>query len=235
MQTLVIPKTPKTIKVLIYSNIALYLVAFIATKFDVDLYNLLGAVPFLIIKKYYVWQLITYMFLHAGIFHLLFNTLMLWMLGTELASLWGRSFFIKYYFLCGLGAGICVVALSLLDQRMYMVPTIGSSGAIFGLLLAYGINFKNRILYIFGLIPVKASILVLILGAVELLSLFSESNSSISHIAHLGGLLTGLLYLKIKDIEKKLLAKKYLKLKDKRHLHIVDIDKDGPQDPKLWN
>ena len=232
MPAFVFPKTPKTIKSLIYINIIIYVLAIIGTKLNIDLYNILGAVPYLIIKKYFIWQLVSYMFIHATVSHLFFNMLMLWMLGTELYNLWGKSFFIKYYFLCGIGAGLCVIALSFVDKSMVLTPTVGSSGAIFALLLAYGLAFKDRIMYVLGLFPVKAGILVLILGAVELLSMFSEDKSSISHIAHLGGLFTGFAYLKIKDLEKKLLVKKYSKLKNKYRLHVVETK---PQDPKQWN
>ncbi len=234
MSNLRFPKTPKTIKVIIYVNVIVYIASFISERFGLDLSLIFGATPVLIIEKYFLWQLFTYMFVHANIFHLLLNLLMLWMLGTELYYLWGRNFFIKYYFICGLGGGISILLMSFVDQRTALIPTVGSSGAIFGLLLAYGITFKNKLLYVLGLFPVKAGILVIILGAVEFFSLFSNKDSSISHIAHLGGLITGLAYLKIKELEKKLTAKKYSKLKE-RYKVVVDnrdIDNDNP---KLWN
>jgi len=201
-----IPKTPKTIKILIYINVALYLLSLVFLAFGINLSMLFGVVPYLVLKKYYVWQFITYMFMHGSVFHLLFNMLMLWMLGTELYIIWGNRFFLKYYFICGLGAGIAVVLLSFLNTPSFTIPTIGSSGAIFGLLLAYGIIFKNRVLYVFGLIPVKANKLVLIMGAIELVSLLSQENSSISHLAHLGGLLTGFIYLRFKTWQRKNIA-----------------------------
>ena len=236
MKTLMQAKTPRTIKLLIYINIFFYIAATILIRFNIDLYQLLGAVPKLIIERYFFWQIFTYMFMHAGIFHLFLNMLMLWMFGVELYKVWGNKFFIKYYLLCGIGGGVSVILLSLADTNMYLVPTVGSSGAIFGLLLAYGITFKNRSLYVFGLFPIKAGKLVIILGIIELFSMFSaDSNSSISHIAHLGGLLTGLSYLKLKDLEKKILAKRYLKLKDRYKLHIVETNDDDIKKPKIWN
>lgn len=206
--TFSIPKTPRTIKILIYINVGLYILSLILLSLGINLSTLLGVVPYLVLEKYYAWQFLTYMFMHGSIFHLLFNMLMLWMLGTELYLVWGNRFFLKYYFICGIGAGLAVVFLSFLNSSSYTIPTIGSSGAIFGLLLAYGIIFKNRVLYVFGLIPVKASKLVMIMGAIELISLFSQENSSISHLAHLGGLLTGFLYLRFKTWQKKAASKR---------------------------
>ena len=203
-----IPKTPKTIKVLIYVNVALYIISLVSLTFGINLSMLLGVVPYLVLQKYYAWQFFTYMFMHGSLFHLLFNMLMLWMLGTELYLLWGNRFFLKYYFICGIGAGIAVVLLSFLNAASWTIPTIGSSGAIFGLLLAYGIIFKNKVLYMFGLVPVKASNLVIIMGAIELVSLLTQENSSISHLAHLGGLLTGFIYLMFKTWKRKTAAKK---------------------------
>ena len=203
-----IPKTPQTIKILIYINASLYILSLIFLIFGVNLSTLLGVVPYLVLKKYYAWQFVTYMFMHGSIFHLLFNMLMLWMLGTELYIVWGNKFFLKYYFICGIGAGLAVVFLSFLNKASFITPTIGSSGAIFGLLLAYGVIFKNKVLYVFGLVPVKANKLVIIMGAIELVSLLSQENPSISHLAHLGGLLTGLIYLRFKTWQRNKAAKK---------------------------
>ncbi len=235
-----IPKTPRTIKLLIYINAALYLIYLVCLAANINITMLFGIVPYLVLKKYYAWQFVTYMFLHGNIFHLLFNMLMLWMLGIELYKVWGRSFFIKYYFICGIGAGLSVVLLAFLNPSSFMIPTIGSSGAIFGLLLAYGSIFKNKVLYVFGLIPVKALKLVVIMGAIELVSLFSQEQSSISHLAHLGGLITGLLYLRAKTWQRTLKIKKYQRWqnspKDSNNVISVDFekDKDRPSN-KMWN
>jgi len=209
MLTFQMPKTPKTIKTLIYINAAVYILMSIAGLFGLDFGFLLGVVPYLILKKHFVWQIFTYMFVHGGIFHLLLNMLMLWMFGSELHKLWGTRFFLKYYFICGIGAGITVVLLSFITPSTMMTTTVGSSGAIFGLFLAYGLIFKDRMLFVFGIIPVKALKLVFIMAAIELIALLSQGDSSISHLAHLGGLLTGYVYLKSKDMERKFRARKF--------------------------
>jgi membrane associated rhomboid family serine protease len=154
--------------------------------------RLLGLVPALVWKKFYLWQLATYLFLHGGAFHLLFNLFALWMFGRELEAIWGQREFLKYYFLCGIGAGILTVLLTWNS----MVPTIGASGAIFGVLLAYGLTFPDRQVYLYFLFPIRAKHLIWIFAALELLASFSYTSDGIGHFAHLGGMLVGFLYLR---------------------------------------
>lgn len=152
----------------------------------------IGLVPALAVGKFWLWQFVTYMFLHGGFFHIFFNMLVLWMFGTEIENYWGSSEFLRYYFVTGIGAGItnCVFALH------SSIPTIGASGAIFGLLLAYGMSFPDRYIYLYFLIPIKAKYLVLILGAIELLAVASPGGDGVARFAHLGGILFGYVYLK---------------------------------------
>ena len=233
------PPTPKMVKWLIYINVFVFIVSLVAMWLGLDLPVILGLVPYLVIKKYYLWQFFSYMFLHASVFHLLFNMLMLWMFGSELCRLWGERFFIKYFIITGVGAGICVTALSLVFPSQFSTPTIGASGAIFGLFLAYGLIFKDKNLYVFGLIPIKARPLVIIMGSIELLSLLSEKNSSISHLAHLGGLLTGLAYIKIKEYERKVLARKLAKKREglsSENVIFSDFSgRNANKDKNIWN
>jgi membrane associated rhomboid family serine protease len=116
----------------------------------------------------------------------------LWMFGSELERTWGARRFLFYYFLTGIGAGLTVVLLS----PSSMVPTLGASGAIYGLLLAYGLLFPDRMILFFFLFPIPAKYLVMILGAIELLSELSLPGDGISHLAHLGGLAVGFVYLR---------------------------------------
>ena len=116
----------------------------------------------------------TYMFLHGGTFHILFNMLSLWMFGTDLELSWGSRFFARYYAVTGIGAGIVTVLVSLLPfgaaTSMYHGSTVGASGAIFGLLLAYGLYFPDRRIYLYFLFPIPAKYFVMIFGGVALLS-----------------------------------------------------------------
>jgi membrane associated rhomboid family serine protease len=152
----------------------------------------LGLVPAYAVGKGMLWQFVTYMFLHGGFFHLFFNMFLLWMFGSEIERYWGSSEFLKYYFFTGVGAGITNWAFSYSS----VIPTIGASGAIFGILLAYGLAFPDRLIYIYFLIPVRAKYLVVILGAIELLAVASPGGDGIARFAHLGGLLFGYAYLK---------------------------------------
>ena len=183
------------IKALILTNVAVYFVSLVFRPMTL----LFGLVPAAVVEQFHVWQLVTYMFLHGSLLHILFNMLALWMFGTELERMWGRHFFLKYYFVTGIGAGAITVLMSFLPfdfaTRMYYAVTIGASGAIYGLLLAFGLYFPDRPIYVYAIFPIPAKYFVMIFGAIALLSSISESDSGTAHIAHLGGLLVGYLYL----------------------------------------
>ena len=154
------------------------------------LYYALGLVPALFWSKLFVWQLVTYIFLHGGLWHLLFNLFALWIFGSELERYMGSRRFIQYFFITGIGAGICTV---LFTPRLF-IPVVGASGAIYGLLLAYAWFFPERYIYIWFMFPIKAKYFVLLFGAIEFWSSLGGTGSGIAHIAHLGGILFGLLY-----------------------------------------
>jgi membrane associated rhomboid family serine protease len=135
------------------------------------------------------WGAITYMFLHGDLMHLFVNMLVLFFFGPPLEARWGSTEFIKFYFVCGLGG----VALSFLFASAWIV---GASAAIYGLMLAFAMNWPEAPIYIWGIFPVKAKWLVAVLFAVSLMSAFGGGGGNIAHFAHLGGILTGFLYLK---------------------------------------
>lgn len=151
---------------------------------------LFGLRPATVIERGWVWQPITYMFLHAGLFHLLINMFVLWMFGMEIEHLWGRAEFLRYYFLCGLGAA----ALSFVFSWNSYV--IGASGAVLGVLLAFGVLFPDRYIFLWFLIPIRAKYLVAGIAALEVLYLITASGGPIANAAHLGGMLAGWIYLK---------------------------------------
>ncbi|MGD0917431.1 MAG: rhomboid family intramembrane serine protease [Thermodesulfobacteriota bacterium] len=167
----------------------------------------LGLVPLWVWQKYYLWQVLTYIFLHGGITHLLFNFLALWMFGGELESYWGSRKFLRYFFFCGIGAGICTVALSPYQS----IPVIGASGSIYGLLLAFGWLFPNRPIYIYFLFPIPAKYMVIIFGLIELFSSAEGTGGGIAHLTHLGGLLFGLLYMAYPTVRQKIRREYYKK------------------------
>jgi rhomboid family protein len=186
---------PKGVKLLLISNIAVFVLTLIGGNLGLSpFFRLLALVPEAVLKHFAVWQLFTYMFLHGGFEHILFNMFGLWMCGMMLEQDWGTERFLKYYFICGVGAGICDVAVNGALGN-WRTATIGASGAIYGLLLAIGLLYPNQNFYMYFLFPIKAKYLVMIYGAMALYGAF-QVNSGISNIAHLGGMLFGFLYLK---------------------------------------
>ena len=153
-----------------------------------------------------VWQLVTYMFLHGGWLHVIFNLLGLWMFAGDLEELWGGKAFLRYYLIAGIGAGISIAVMNYMVASRYglspMMPyaptTIGASGAIFGLLLAYGLTWPNRQVLLYFVVPVKIKYLLVIFGLLEFFGTLSGTagtGGNVSHVGHLGGLLSGFLYL----------------------------------------
>ena len=189
---------PPGIKWLLIANCGIFVLEYIAAASGYGFaFNDFSLWPRAVLTLPAVWQLFTYMFLHdpGGFSHILWNMLTLWLIGSDLERDWGTKYFLKYYFLCGVGAGLCVVLANVLFGSLD-TRTIGSSGALFGLLLAYGVLYSERILLFGFLFPIKAKYFVMILGAISLLGSFGPSGGGISYVAHLGGMLIGFLYLK---------------------------------------
>lgn len=181
------------VKTLLIANVSVWVFQMLAGYLaHVRLDRLFGLVPYDVTHQLFLWQLVTYMFLHGGLMHIGFNMLALWMFGTELESLWGTARFTRFYFITGIGAGLC----STLVAWNSFVPTIGASGAIYGLLAAYGLLFPDRTILLYFVIPIKAKYFVLILGLLAFWSSVTASGSGVAHVAHLGGMLFGWLYLK---------------------------------------
>lgn len=181
------------IKALLIANIAVFVIT--SFRLPVDLNLLLGLTPILLVKGM-IWQLGTYLFLHANLGHILFNMLALWMFGTVLERTWGSRRFLKFYLVCGVGAGACVVLASFLfgDPR---TTTIGASGAIYGLLVAFGVMFPNATILAFLFFPMPAKYFVILMGGISFyMAVTSGGGSTVSHIAHLGGFVVGYLYMK---------------------------------------
>jgi membrane associated rhomboid family serine protease len=143
---------------------------------------------------FYPWQVVTYSFLHGDFGHLFFNMFAVWMFGTQLERAWGMQKFAFYYATCVVGAAIVQILVQQFEGGIY--PTIGASGGVFGLLLAYGAMWpRNKIFLIFLPIPIEARWFVLIYGALELLFGVTRTMPGIAHFAHLGGMIFGALLL----------------------------------------
>jgi membrane associated rhomboid family serine protease len=186
------------VKALILANVALFVIGwFIERTAGIRLDSLLGLRPVAVLEGFQVWQPVTYLFLHGGFLHILFNMLALWMFGVELERTWGTRFFLKYYLITGVAAGITVIVGALIfGGNSYVIPTIGASGAVYGILLAYALYFPNRPIYLYFVFPVPAKYFVMIVGAMAFFAAADGAGTGVSHAAHLGGLAAGFVYLK---------------------------------------
>lgn len=156
----------------------------------------LSFVPQLAIHELQVWRFFTYMFLHGGMFHLLFNMFALWMFGAQIERLWGSRTFLLYYFICGLGGSVTYGLFNLNPEGMgAFAPMLGASGAVYGILLAFGMTFPDAVILMFMIIPMKAKYAVILFGLIELLSI--PRGGSVAHLAHLGGMVAGFLFLRL--------------------------------------
>ena len=163
------PMTP-AVKAIIWANIAFFALSLF---FQDQIIYYLGLTPGAVLERGWIWQPATYMFLHVGAMHILFNMLGVWMFGVELERMWGTQFFARYYAVTGVGAGITAIVASFLPvdglQATYAVPTVGASGALYGLLMAFAIYFPDRPILMFLLFPIPAKYFVMILGGLAFL------------------------------------------------------------------
>lgn len=236
-----------TVKILIYLNVGIwFLLQVLGERFlGLEVTKYLSLVPAKVIYDFHLWQPLTYMFLHTlQVTHILFNMLMLWFIGTELENHWGRKFFINFYLACGLGAALiycfCVGVYFYIkpSTTAMIVPVVGASGAIYGLLLAYGLLFGERTIHMMGLFPIKARTFVLILGSVEFVSLLTSNvnGGDVAYLAHLGGIVSGFLILKFNSFFQKMAWNRRLKKRTRNLKLVVDNEQsENKKDPKYWN
>lgn len=220
------------VKFLLITNAAVFVLqTLLSAGTDYRLEYYFGLVPPLVLGELYLWQLFTYQFLHGGIFHILFNMLAVWMFGCDLERRWGSTFFLRYYFISVIGGGL----LNTLFVPAQMGPSIGASAGVYGILLAYGLIYPNRIVYFYFLFPIKMKHFVWIIGAIALYSAVAAGQSGIAHLAHLGGMVFGYLYLRggnpsdwLKDyLDRRRLARL------KRRFHLHSGGKDDRRGPTL--
>jgi membrane associated rhomboid family serine protease len=189
------------VKMLIIANVAIYLLFILVPAVQMPIGMTFGLRPSDVLTRGWVWQLVTYMFLHSPApSHVLFNMLSLWMFGTDLERDWGTRFFTRYYFITGVGAGVVTIVVALFPfafaATMYDAVVVGASGAVYGLLLAYGLMYPDRPIYLYFLFQIPAKYFVMIVGAVTFISSIGASGGGVAHFAHLGGLLVGYVYLR---------------------------------------
>lgn len=188
------------VKNLILANVAVFVVQTLSGmkapgRLD-PVTEYLAFVPQLAIFQFEIWRFFTYMFLHGGMFHLLFNMFALWMFGTQIERLWGSRTFLLYYLLCGLGGSLTYGVFNLNpDATATYDIMLGASGAVYGILLAYGMTFPDAVILMFMIIPMKAKYAVILFGLIELMSI--PRGGSVAHLAHLGGMVAGFVFLRV--------------------------------------
>lgn len=209
---------PAVTKNLIIINVLCFLATFVLERYGIDLNDLLG-LHFFLADKFNPAQLFTYMFMHGGVSHLFFNMFAVWMFGRVLEQVWGPSRFLFYYILCGVGAGVIQEIVqfvhyetvlsgydSVSDGGNHIIPmaeylnllvTVGASGAVYAILLAFGMLFPNQQLFIFPLpVPIKAKYFVIGYAVLELyLGLSNRAGDNVAHFAHLGGMIFGFILI----------------------------------------
>jgi membrane associated rhomboid family serine protease len=186
------------VKAIVFANAGAFLLTFFAPTLMVDLF---GLAPQAVFERLQVWRLVTYLFLHdpGGFTHILFNMLALWMFGVDLERRWGTPAFVRYYAITGVGAGIATALIALLPfevtRAIYATTTIGASGAIYGLLLAWAVLFPHRQILFMFIFPLPARTAAIIMGAMSFLAAVSGRNGSVAEATHLSGLVIGWIYL----------------------------------------
>lgn len=194
-RVILLPEMTPAVKSLIIINAIFFLIMMISRQtayFFVDQFSL---IPYAVTHDFQLWRLVTYMFLHAGMMHILFNMLFLWWFGSDLEKVWGSAAFLRYYFVTGIGG-----SLFHLLQPNSSIPVIGASGAVMGILLAYGLKWPNRTVLLWFVIPIKMKWLVILSVVIEFIGAINTSGGGgggIAHLAHLGGIVVGFLYLNL--------------------------------------
>ena len=247
------PLTPVTKNLIIICTVT-YFVDFILYHLGVqpgglNLNEILGLVPLFVKEKHWYWQFVSYIFMHGHPLHILLNMLILWYFGSEIETKLGASQFLQYFLICGIGAGLFNYGVNVLftDPSRLGHPIIGASGAIFGVLAAYGIFFGNRYFLVFFLFPMKAKYFVLIMAGIELvMGVESSAQDNVAHFAHIGGMFVGATYIflrymrprgfggpgKKRDYEREKLKRQFtLIVNDKPD----QVDKTQGSGPSYWN
>ena len=192
------PWTP-AVRAIILTNLAVFVVTLVQPATIIGWF---GLVPEDVVERGRIWELFTYLFVHSptDLMHILFNMLTVWMFGVDLERRWGSRGFTKYYFVTGVGAGLSMVLVSLIPwapvHSVYQAVTFGASGAVYGLLFAWALLFPDRQILFMFFFPLPSRIFVLIMGLIAFISAIGASGGPVAHLAHLGGLLVGWIYLK---------------------------------------
>lgn len=188
------PLTP-AVKNILFANGVIFLMQFLNYNLNVFLSDNFALHGYDVFYEFKIWQLVSYMFLHGGFWHILINMFIFWMFGIELELAWGTKEFVKYYFICGIGGGLLNIILT--PAIPNYPPTVGASGAIYGIMVAFALRNPNREIFIIPFpFPIKVKYFIGFMAIVSFISTLNASSDGIAHAAHLGGMAIGFIYLK---------------------------------------
>lgn len=229
---------PPIIRMLMVVNGLMFLTVEVLGRFTIDgiplaqfFHVYLGLMP--VGYGFYLWQLVTYQFMHAGLGHLVFNMFALWMFGMEIEHIWGSRKFLYYYLFCGIVAGLFQLALApILEPSQAIAPTVGASGAIFGVLIAFGMMFPDRYIYLYFLVPVKAKYFIAGLILLGVLAVGDAGN--VANLAHLGGALAGYFYI-VYDQRRLPFSRFFERVQRKMQQRDVDQDREEIAEAKFFD
>jgi len=245
------PPLTKVTKLIIIACVVSYFAGYVFENFHFVIagasgQDFFGLVPKSVVHDFWLWQPITYLFLHGHPFHLLMNMLILWFFGSEIEMKMGERRFLFFFLLCGVGGAVANIAVSYLFFPARIATTvIGASGAVYGILAAYGLFFRDRYLLLLFIFPVKAMYFALIMFGLELAMGFQQKDL-VAHFAHLGGLLAGGGYVYFKyffhsggggkgrsrrDLEKEKLKRQFTLIVNES----VDKSKEKENNGPFWN
>jgi membrane associated rhomboid family serine protease len=187
------------VQAIVFANIGAFLVTWFAPQFMVETF---GLAPQLVFERFEIWRLGTYLFIHDpnGFTHILFNMLAVWMFGVDLERRWGTQGFVRYYLITGIGSGIATALIALLPFKatapIYAATTVGASGAVYGLLLAWAVLYPHRNILFMFIFPLPARVAAALMGVMAFLAASSGRTGGVAEATHLSGLLIGWFYLK---------------------------------------
>ena len=212
------PVTPPIVKYLLIANG----IVFVLQMLYPGLIAVAAVRPAFVWQGGYLWQPFTYMWLHAGLGHLAMNMFVLWMFGSQLALVWGTKRFLRFYLICGVGAGLLIatfpyvaVALGIESTAALLIPTLGASGAVYGVLLAYSLTWPDRtIMLIFPPVAFRA---IWLIPGLFFMTLIFDPNPNVSHVGHLGGVVVGWLYMRRQGQVQGLFSVSQLRNRWRRH------------------
>jgi membrane associated rhomboid family serine protease len=236
------------IKALLIANTAVFFLQILVRLFlgrgaEFVLIQWFGLTPRAVTHGLRIWQPFTYLFLHGGLWHLLLNMLVLWMFGSDLERYWGRRRFYFYFFLTGVGAGLINIAVKTISDftgsGAALIPTIGASGAVYGILLAAALVFPDRQVWIIPFpVTLPMRVYVLIIGAIAFFGSLGASGDNISHASHLGGMLVGYLYLRrgtfLYGLRNRYSDWKRRRLRHKFDVYLREHGDEPPSRPDRW-